>query len=91
MSFKPGHLGASDKIYHSTRSLNIGRGFRYQVAKMSSIHNRGPSGRQKQELPDWQETTHFGVTRILEVKKGGRRWESPASEYNILLITPSLQ
>ena len=53
------------------------------------INSGGPrADKERQEPPDWQETTHFGVIYVLEAdKEGGKRRESPASECNLLLIT----
>ena len=55
----------------------------------------GPGGRkpcimqtagykEKQEPPDCQEATYFGL-----IKKGGKGHKSPVSECNMLLIMPS--
>ena len=51
----------------------------------------GPwADKEKQEPPEWQETT-FGVISDLEADKGGERQESLASQCNLLLIMLSLQ
>lgn len=48
--------------------------------------------KEKQEPPDLPETTHLGVTGILEADKERReRQDSPDAECNLLLIMPSLQ
>lgn len=48
--------------------------------------------KEKQEPPDLPETTHLGVTGVLEADKERReRQDSPDAECNLLLIMPSLQ
>lgn len=49
-------------------------------------------GKEEREPLNGQETTHLGVTWVLEAdKKGGKRCESPVFKCNLFLIMPSLQ
>ena len=57
------------------------------------VNSEGPwTDKEKQEPPDLPETTHLGVTGVLEADKERReRQDSPDAECNLLLIMPSLQ